>query len=213
MKNSLTGCCATIICASSSLLLIPNNVHAATISDLLITEVMANPAAVSDSNGEWFELYNASTSAINLSGIVLSDDGSNLHTISSTNDLFINAGDYFVLGRNGNSSLNGGVELDYVYSSFTLSNSSDQIILRDGLGAELRLDYSSGFTASGISTELIGVDTYGLTDSSQIFGAGDIGTPGFAGSYSPSISAVPLPTSAWLFVSGLLGLIGFSRRR
>ena len=213
MKNSLTGYCAAIICTSSSFLFTINHAHAASISDLLITEVMANPAAVSDGNGEWFELYNPGTNAIKLSGIVLSDDGSNQHTISSANDLFISAGDYFVLGRNGDSSQNGGIELDYVYSSFTLGNSSDQIILTDSIGNELRLEYESGFSSSGNSTELIALGTYGFTDSNQIFGDGDIGTPGFAGSYLPAVSAVPLPASAWLFVSGLLGLMGFSRRQ
>ena len=40
---------------------------------------MANPTAASDSQGEWFELFNSSTESVDLSGIVLSDDGSNLH--------------------------------------------------------------------------------------------------------------------------------------
>ena len=54
-------------------LLIPN-LFAATINsgDLLISEVMANPAAVSDSNGEWFELFNASLHSIDLNGLTIS---------------------------------------------------------------------------------------------------------------------------------------------
>lgn len=212
MKNRYSRKCAAFLCASTTLLLSTNSLsHAATVSDLLITEIMANPAAVSDSNGEWFELFNPTGSAINLANVSLSDNGSNLHTISAGSDLFIGAGDYFVLGRNGDTSLNGGLEPDYVYSSFTLGNSSDQIILTDGLGNELRLEYTSGFTASGISTELTGLNTYGLTDSSLVYGAGDIGTPGMAGSYAP-LTAVPLPASVWLLASGLLGLLQISRR-
>ena len=34
--------------------------------DLLVTEIMLDPVAVSDSNGEWFELYNTSSSPIAL---------------------------------------------------------------------------------------------------------------------------------------------------
>jgi len=70
-KNYLIG-------AAASCLFSPN-IFAATISDLLITEIMANPTAASDSQGEWFELFNSSTESVDLSGIVLSDDGSNLH--------------------------------------------------------------------------------------------------------------------------------------
>ena len=47
-----------------SLLLITTNAAAATVADLLISEVMVNPAAVSDTRGEWFELYNPTTEEI-----------------------------------------------------------------------------------------------------------------------------------------------------
>ena len=49
-----------------SLSLFTNLSHAVTVSDLLISEVMANPAALSDARGEWFELYKPTTEAINL---------------------------------------------------------------------------------------------------------------------------------------------------
>ena len=66
----------------SSLVLFSNLSHAAvTTGDLLITEIMANPAAVSDSNGEWFEIFNTSSNAINLNGLIIKDNGSNLHII------------------------------------------------------------------------------------------------------------------------------------
>ena len=212
MKNIKSIQCAALLCASTGLFLSNMPIaQAATISDLVITEIMANPASVSDSKGEWFELFNPGNSAINLSGILLSDNGSNQHRLSPDADLFIASGDYFVLGRNGNVNENGGLLLDYTYSSFTLSNGRDQIILTDSLNNELRLEYSMGFTASGVSTELNAPGIYGLTDASLVYGNGDIGTPGMAGSFVPP-AAVPLPASIWLLSSGLLGLIGFSRR-
>ena len=46
---------------------------------------------------------------------------------------------------------------------------------------------------------------YGLTPPALVYGPGDAGTPGFAG--SAELSPVPLPAAAWLFASALLGLL------
>ncbi|NIW44680.1 MAG: hypothetical protein GWN14_16030, partial [candidate division Zixibacteria bacterium] len=51
--------------------------------DLVITEFMANPAAVLDSDGEYVEFYNNTGSAIDINGFTLRDDGTNSHTISN----------------------------------------------------------------------------------------------------------------------------------
>lgn len=188
----------------------------ASIADLYISEVMANPAAVSDTLGEWFELYNPTPGAVDLNGILLSDDGSNSHVMHSDGALLINPGAYFVLGRSGDISSNGGYHADYVYGNFSLNNGSDQIVLSDSLGHTLRLDFSSGFVAAGTSSELTGLpmtaDNYALSDSQYHYGLGDVGTPGSAGSYTPP-SPVPLPAALWLFASGLLGLVGVAQTR
>jgi hypothetical protein len=185
----------------------------ASVAQLLITEVMANPSAVSDGNGEWFELFNPTTRHVELEGLLLSDDGSNSHTIASGHSLLIAPGEYFVVARNGDPLSNGGFNADYVYSNFSLGNSSDQIILSEESGESLRLDYSSGFVGAGISTELtslpMAATNYALTDSALVYGMGDSGTPGSAGRFQPS--PVPLPAAAWLFCSGLAGLVGIGR--
>src|SRR5204862_354067 len=75
--------------------------------DVRITEVMVNPGTVSDTVGEWIELYDASASDIDLYGWVLySDDGGYL-TITSS--LVVAAGGYVVLGVDADTTLNGGV--------------------------------------------------------------------------------------------------------
>ncbi len=193
------------------------SVQAANINDLLITEIMANPDAVSDGNGEWFELFNPTNESIDLSGITLSDDTGNSTVLSADASLLVNPGSYFVLARNGDSASNGGFEADYVYSNFALRNSSDQIVFSNDSGELLRFDYGSGFVPRGSSMELI--DSVMLLEnfaqSATAYGLGDLGTPGAAGAFiQPSaISNVPLPAAAWLMGSGLLGLVGFSRRR
>jgi len=189
----------------------------ASVSDLLISEIMADPVAVSDSNGEWFELFNPSSETVSLDGISLHDDGSNSVLLSGSG-LSIASGSYFVLGRNGDSLTNGGFNADYAYGSgFTLGNSSDEIVLSDASGELLRFNYGSGFVGSGVSMELTS-DTLlasNFAASALAYGDGDFGTPGSAGSYAFSVepSPVPLPGAVWLFSSGLLGLIAVQRPR
>jgi len=188
------------------LLLSHNSSHAALVSDLLITEVMPNPAAVSDSNGEWFELFNPTGEIIDLDGLILKDDGSNQYHFDGP--LPISPGAYFILARNGNPSSNGGFTPNHVYSNFSLGNSGDEIIFTTGLSELLRLDYGADFDAAARSRELISLPmssaNYHLTLASLSYGLGDIGTPGQAGTFNPSLAAVPLPPSIWLFISGIL---------
>ena len=190
--------------------------YAATVytSDLLISEVMANPAAVSDANGEWFEIFNASTHIVDLNGLTISDNGSNSHTIDANGSLSVLPGNYFVLANNADATSNGGFVPDYVYNGFSLANSDDQIIIRRDSIEITRLEYSgSPFGIAGFSAELLNQvvnpqpDDYGITPINVIFryGEGDFGTPGAAGSTALSVDApVPHQNTFWLFGSGLL---------
>ena len=210
LKPSIQKSLALTLLLSSA-----TNSHGALLAgELIISEVMANPAAVSDTNGEWFELYNRTDSSIDLNGLNFYDSGSNSHTISES--LFIEASSYLVLGRNSDAAINGGLTVDYVYSNFTLGNSSDDIFI-DFMGiqlAALSYDNDGVFGVAGISAQWLG-SGYGLTPGSFSYGAGDIGTPGSQGSYDiPPAAAVPIPASGWLLASGLCSLlIGKTRRK
>ncbi|NIP17549.1 MAG: hypothetical protein GWM87_04890, partial [Xanthomonadales bacterium] len=70
---------------------------------------MQNPAAVSDSNGEWFELYNPTGSDIDIDGWTIQDNDFDSHLINNGGPLLVPAGGYLVLGRDANSGANGGV--------------------------------------------------------------------------------------------------------
>jgi len=197
---------------------IPSFSQASSVSDLLITEIMANPSAVSDANGEWFEIFNPTSDSISLEGIFLSDDGAgNNHTFSNIGgNLLVGSGEYFVLARNGNTLTNGNFTADYVYGSdFSLTNIDDEIVFSDALDELLRFNYSSGFVVNGASMELINENSAIYTASTSLYGEGDLGTPGTAGTYTFSVqtSAVPLPNALWLFASGLLGCTGLMRRK
>jgi hypothetical protein len=210
LKPSIKKSLALTLLLSSA----TNSYGALLTGELIISEVMANPAAVSDTNGEWFELYNSTDSTIDLNGLNFYDSGSNNHTINEP--LFIEASSYLVLGRNNDTGANGGLVVDYVYSNFTLGNTRDDIFI-GFMGTQLAaLSYDSDgvFGAAGISAQWLG-SGYGLTPGSFSYGAGDIGTPGSQGSYDiPPVAAVPIPASGWLLASGLCSLlIGKTRRK
>jgi predicted extracellular nuclease len=116
---------------------------AANEGDIVIHEIMQNPDAVSDSKGEWFELYNASDAIVDLNGWTVRDDGSDSFVITAT--LEIPVGGYVVLGPNDNTATNGGVIIDFVYKDFFLSNGADELILVDDLGNEIdRVEWDGG---------------------------------------------------------------------
>ncbi|MCO4769218.1 MAG: lamin tail domain-containing protein [Deltaproteobacteria bacterium] len=107
--------------------------------DFVVSEFLATPAAVTDPAGEWIELYNASGSTMNLNGFELHDDGTDSHVINA--DIVLPAGARVVLMRNLDVSTNGGVFGAYEYSGFTLSDTTDQVVL-SFQGVEIdRFDY------------------------------------------------------------------------
>ncbi|WP_299519989.1 lamin tail domain-containing protein [Winogradskyella sp.] len=111
--------------------------------EVIISEVMQNPAAVDDTAGEYFEVYNAGNMPVDLIGWTISDNGTNSHVIGSS--VIIAPYDFAVLGNNSDFATNGNVNVDYEYSSFTLGNSDDEIILTDALSNEIdRVEYDGG---------------------------------------------------------------------
>jgi len=111
------------------------------VGDLTITELMTNPAQVSDANGEWIEIHNPTAETRYLNGLVLSSTTESgtaeSHTITSDDLITLNAGEYVVLARNDEDSANGGVDVLYEYEDLVLGNGSDYIDLATGDGVSL----------------------------------------------------------------------------
>jgi len=153
--------------------------------DLVITEIMQDPAAVSDADGEWFEIYNASDATIDLGGLVIKDDGSDSHTIAGS--VLVSAGGYALLARNGDSGTNGGLPtVDHVYSGFDLANGDDEVVIMDGATEIDRVAYDGGPSfpdPSGASMYLTDValdNNVGANwaeETVHTYGDGDYGTP------------------------------------
>ena len=96
---------------------------------IVITEIMADPASVSDTAGEWFEIHNRGPAPVDINGWTIRDDDSDSHLIFNGAPLLISPGAFFVLGRNGSPTQNGGYTPDYIYSGINLANNSDEIVL------------------------------------------------------------------------------------
>ena len=161
---------------------------------VIIDEIMQNPSVVSDTSGEWFELFNPDALAVDLYQWRIADLGSNSHVIAS--HLIIPADGYAVLGRS--TGANGGVAVDYAYGSdISLGNGADELLLFDVANVEIdRVEWDGGPTfpdPSGASMALLDPtldNNVGAnwTTSTTPFGDGDLGTPGkinFAAATSP----------------------------
>jgi hypothetical protein len=156
--------------------------------DPVITEVMQNPGHTYDSRGEWFEVHNPGSEALDLTGWTMRDDDADSHII--TGKLIIPADGYVVIARNGDPAINGGVEADYVYGdSVFLFNGSDELELvhPDGAVAD-RVAWDDGATFPDPDGATMSLASIGLDNGNginwctavTIFGAGDLGTPGAA---------------------------------
>ena len=156
---------------------------------IIITEILKNPDAVDDALGEWFEIYNTTEDDIDINGWMLMDAGIDKHTIFALDGVVVPAESFFVLAKDGDSAINGGVEADYVYEGFNLSNKDDEIILEvyEVVIDEVAYDNGGDFPGSvGKSLSLAGSafdaqdndDGSNWCDGTEVFGDGDFGTPG-----------------------------------
>jgi predicted extracellular nuclease len=168
--------------------------------DITVNEIMQNPDAVFDSDGEWFEVYNPTGSAVDINGWTIKDNDFDSHVIANGGPLLVPAGDYIVLGRNADFNTNGGVTVAYQYTGFFLGNSADEVILLDASLVEIdRVEYDGGATfpdPTGASMSLLDPsldNNVGANwcESDTPFGDGDHGTPGSANSCTPT-APVPL---------------------
>jgi predicted extracellular nuclease len=156
--------------------------------DVVINEIMQNPSAVSDADGEWFELYNPTPDGININGWTIQDNGSDSHVIDNGGPLVIPAGGYLVLGSNADTETNGGVSVDYSYNgNWFLANGDDEIVLRDETQNVIDfVEYDGGpnFPDPNGASMALSDPTLDNNDganwctSSTPYGDGDLGTPG-----------------------------------
>tara|TARA_R110002051_G_C8714535_1_gene495964 strand:+ start:62 stop:1897 length:1836 start_codon:yes stop_codon:yes gene_type:complete len=199
LKGDVANSNCDITRSISSPVCLPDAICSA-VGDLIITEIMQNPSAVSDDNGEYFEVYNTTNSPIQLQGWTIksltTDSKDDIIKIS----LIVPANGYLVFGENADISTNGGVTVDYQYDSkIFLGNGSDSIALECGGTIIDGVSWDDGATfpdPNGASMELA-TEKYNATDNDngsnwgegtqEIVTDGDLGTPGAANSFTLSI--------------------------
>ncbi|MBX7082609.1 MAG: lamin tail domain-containing protein [Nannocystaceae bacterium] len=151
--------------------------------ELYITEIMRDPTAVGDPNGEWFELFNPSGgTSYQLLGCTVQDDGGESFDITS--DLVIGPGESITFGR----SASPGFTPSFVYGGMVLGNGDDELELFCGGVSIDRVAWTNAtFPAPvGASMELdplVGDATTNDDGSNwctagDVYFMGDLGTPG-----------------------------------
>ncbi len=167
--------------------------------DIVITEILSNPGAEPDPDGEWIEIYNASTRDLTINGltIVTNDDS---HQITSTDSITFAPGEFLVLGSNDNAASNGDVVVDYHYSSISLDNASDELSILAGGTTIDTVTWDDGATmpdtqGSTMMTDK-GIYSASLNDNASIWCAaiepwgfvnGDKGSPGTENEYCSNL--------------------------
>jgi beta-lactamase superfamily II metal-dependent hydrolase len=157
--------------------------------DVVVSEFLADPQAVSDAAGEWIELRNTRPYAINLHGFSLQDAGTNFLVFPP---LSLPAFGHLVTAANGNPLQNGGFLASHVWPSgaMALGNSTDLIELVSPQGVIVdSVAYAPPGSQPPPGSSLERIDATApawaanFAVATATFGAGDHGTPGTLNSH------------------------------
>lgn len=166
---------------------------ASTVNHLLITEVLYD-APTNDATEEWVELYNPTTSSINVQGWTINDNVGSFALPS----ISIPSNGYLILAKSALAfSALYGFQPNVTTFSLSLSNSGDQLSLRDSAQVEVDFvaweNYVAGWSVSAVDTTIQRIKDLNQmpidTDSGADWEAsGTLGTPG-SGYGAPSTPA------------------------
>ncbi len=195
---------------------------------LVISQIYGGGGATSTRplyTNDWVQLYNSGTTAINLSGYSLQyASATNTTTFGSSNTHalsgIINPNSYFLVQEGKGSGL-AGTASDPVYNltggNLNLSATAGKIALFSTT--------ASGASTMATSANLLDLVGYGtsanfslypkMTSDLSISTAAIRTTDAFGKTIfvagTPDPNPVPVPAAAWLFGSGLMGLVGIRR--
>lgn len=152
------------------------------LGDLVISEFMANPAAVSDADGEWFEVY--VTRDVDLNGLEL---GRVVPTVDMTvpmgDCLPATAGSYVLFASKTDPAVNGGLPPVDLVIDFGLTNSGSGLFVGQEGAVLDRVSWGSVGTGAATSLDPGQLDPTANDDplnwcrATSAYGAGDLGTP------------------------------------
>lgn len=156
-----------------------------------ITELMPNPTAVTDDDGEWIELTNVGTEPVDLEGCVLYDGASDEDVVNTGAPVVVAPGGTVVLAKVADPTINGGLPgVAYAFgTSYSLVNTGDEVRL-ECAGAVVDVvvyldtwpfDEGVAMQLGSASLDATANDALGSWClATSAYGLGDIGTPGQA---------------------------------
>jgi hypothetical protein len=109
--------------------------------DVMFSEMMVNPQAVDDELGEWVELYNTASHAIDIGGYTFRDDDIDEWVLDGP--LVVPPHDFVVLCADLDPTVNGGVPCDGWFlrkwngGGLALANGPDELVLSRPDGLEI----------------------------------------------------------------------------
>ncbi|MFZ5471516.1 MAG: lamin tail domain-containing protein [Myxococcota bacterium] len=161
------------------------------VGELVISELMADPAAVADTEGEWFEVF--ARADVDLNGLELSN-GTSSTVVSAAGCLRVSANGSAVFVRNLDPVVNGGISTAAATFGFSLTNSGGTLSVKNGAVVIDSISYTS--SASGMASQLDPTRLDATANDSEAnfcpatatYGAGDKGTPGAANSACQAVA-------------------------
>ncbi|MFO0746136.1 MAG: lamin tail domain-containing protein [Myxococcota bacterium] len=166
--------------------------------EVVVSELMIDPAAVPDPRGEWIELTSVAGETLNLGGCELVDDGTDRVVFDPDGlALPVAAGGRVVAALSGDDAVNGGFEADFVYATMLLDNVADEVALVcDGVVID-RVAWTP-FAWPVVSGRALSLDPSRLDAAAddavgawclaeRAYGDGDRGTPGLANASCPQL--------------------------
>jgi hypothetical protein len=158
--------------------------------ELVIDEVMTDPASVDVQHGQWFEIYNASLFTVNIEGLAVRVDDTQLYHLTTAYE--VERGGYAVIGTDSDTKTNGGVAVDAEWPpgvAYQLSITDGDLSIENASivldGISWRSD--NGFpeiSGSSMSLDPAHQNAFDNDDGTNwcsdkaTFGDGDYGTPG-----------------------------------
>jgi len=144
--------------------------------DIVINEVLAHQDV--DNPGDWVELYNASSTTIDINGWFISDDEDLITRVLISNTTAMAAGDYLVLTEYDLFGTN-----IYGTNGFALSELGDEVFLSSGTNGTL-----TGYRAS---------EDFGASDNGVTFGRytrsdGEVNFPALTSNTYEAVNAYPI---------------------
>ncbi len=156
--------------------------------DLVITEVMPSPAAVSDTVGEWFEAKALASFDLNGLGLDRAGDSSDADVIESSTCLHVDAGQYVVFAKSLSDSENGGITGAAAAFGFSMvggsASSPGDLQILAGATVIDAISWTSSSNGAALQldpdlTDAISNDnSTNFCDATTPYGLGDLGTPG-----------------------------------